>query len=110
MLLPKPKEPVEIKECFEADLQRHSDWSRDWLAAWWSNKVPAYLWSNCEWKKPLKAEGISWQHFQKLCSYFNNRVRQWLNDDALWVSVEQEIKKELPRLISIARKGWPRLA
>ena len=109
MLLPKTKEPTEIKERFEADLHRHSDWSRDWLAAWHGNKVPAHLWSKCGWKESLKAEGISWQRFQTLCSYFNNQVKRWLNGNISWVSLEQEIEMGLPRLISIAKKGWPRL-
>ena len=90
-------EPVHLKKEIRKlfDEWFGETWNEQALAVWFGNKIPRYLWIECDWKEELSKEGWKWQNFLRLISRRTNDLIHWVNDFFSWDDLIKRIKEDL---------------
>ncbi len=98
-----PPEPRDVKEFIKGFRQRVEEMedSRDYewmdfLAVWYRNKLPKYLWSS--WKNELAPLGYSWQKFLRIMRLHAQDFILWaIYDKLTWNELISKICETLER-------------
>ncbi len=82
-------EPLEIKKDIKDLISRMRDetWDYQSLGVWAANKIPQYLWTDLDWKSPLKEDDWTWQRFLKMMSHHTNDLIRWVSNEMTWKDV-----------------------
>jgi len=97
MSLSIPPEPLDLKRLMSDLMRKYAgeDWDVEGLVAWVGNKLPAYLWTKCNWKGTLMREGWTWQSFLKFLSRRTDDIIKWINDELSWDQLISKILEDL---------------
>ncbi len=70
MELPEASEPIDLKEKAKNFHKEHPNMDSDSLHIWTEigGTLASYLWTECEWGKILRKNGIKWGKFEKIVS------------------------------------------
>ena len=105
-----PPGPMGLKELLRGLMKRYAneDWDVSNFIAWVGNKLPAYLWTRCNWKSTLIREGWTWQSFLKFLSRRTDDIIKWVNDELTWSQLISKILEDLRsptiRMIYLGRR------
>jgi len=105
-----PPEPLDLKKLMKDLMKKYANesWNvRDFIA-WVGNKLPAYLWTKCNWKSSLMRDGWTWQSFLKFLSRRTDDIVKWINDELTWSQLISKILEDLksPTIRMIYLRRW----
>lgn len=95
--LPDAPEPIALKVQTIEERFKNPTWDSDSLRAWYGNKLPSYLWTDCGWGSCLNREGVTWQGFLECLSAWKRDINRWLRSELSWDDLVSDIRQTIPR-------------
>jgi len=97
MNLSIPPEPTDLKRLLKEFMTKitSENWDVGSFIVWFGNKLPAYLWTKCNWKSTLMREGWTWQSFLKFLSRRTDDIIKWVNGELSWEQLVNRIISDL---------------
>ena len=90
-------------------MRRYANEDAENFIAWVGNRLPAYLWTKCNWKSTLMRKGWTWQSFLRFLSRRTDDIIKWVNDELSWDQligkIINDLKSPTIKMIYLMR-GW----